>query len=168
MVATLNVLNANWPDDGWSSSWGLSNSPRPGGMARTYRIQGRAAHGVATVLRGGMNFTYVGTGNQSSMRWTGTTKLEFSTTLPFMLWDHFSDSPTHQVLFIEWGIFPVPDFPFFCQWASQFTIPIPASREVFEYPLPADIACGFPYTGGFANFKPEIRPLNENALAIWT
>jgi len=137
-------------------------------MARVYQIQAKAAFGVATLLRDGLMFSYTGTGDQSAMRWDGNAKLKFSTTIPFMLWDHNSDDATTQVLFIEWGIFPITDPPFLCQWASQFTIPIPASREIFNYPTPADIPCGFPYTGGMGPLGTFIRPLNENALAIWT
>ena len=168
MGATTSVLLANWPDDGWSSSWGLSNSPRPGGMARVYEIQIPQAWGNASALVDGMKFSYNGVGDETVMRWTGTTKLKLSLTLPFMLWDHFSDHVTLQNLFIEWGTFAIPDFPFVCQWASQHNIPIPPSREVFSYPTPADCPCGIFHPGGPGQAGVTIRPLNENALAIWS
>jgi len=167
MVVTNDVLIANYPSDGWSSSWGLSNSPRPGGMARVYRVTASQAWGNAAALASGMNFLYNGVGSPGLMRWDGTTKLTNSTTVPFLLWDHFSHDATRQQLDISWGVFPLPDFPFFCEWGSAHTITIPASREPFFYPTPADCPCGVLHVGGMGQGGVEIRPLNDNALAVW-
>jgi hypothetical protein len=163
MGLTLSVLEENWPTDGWSGSWGLTNAPHPGGMCRTYLVTAPLAWGVATPFVDGIQFSYDG-GSETSMRWEASGPLPFSITNPFMLWDHFSNDPTRQVLLIEFAIWTTGSFPFFCQWVTQETILIPAARVPFSYPQPIDSPCDNP--GGFGG-PLEIRPLNDYAQSVW-
>lgn len=164
MPETSNILRINYPTQGWSSSWGLRNVPRPGAMTDVYRLGTTGATGTAELLNQGVFMQYNGAGSLDAMGYASPSGMPFSFEPISWVWKPDFTFPQNLVIDITFGLWIEGGFP--VEWGKVYTnLTWPTAREAFNLPAPG----ASPAVDNPGNIPNEITltPLTDYAVSIW-